>query len=339
MATHTARQAAAHRGVRRLNPLCDLAQVAAVIEEGFGRDLTESGRRALKEMRLVSRLGPLLWWLAATSPDFREYHSGFVWIEEGQVVGTLHVTWPGPYARQWLISNVAVRARYRGQGIARALMEAALAWVGEQGGEAVLLRVRRENAAAWSLYQGLGFQPLHDSVSLRLAQLPPVQRTAAPEAETRLAPYHPRQWRQVFELARAIVPPELRWLESVSVADFDLGLGRRLAEWWAELTTERKVYRLVAQRGERVVAAMAVKIAGYRGSHRLALHVYPDCRGKVEEMLLTEALALLWPHRDRATLVTLPIGYTEILDVLQRYGFIVRETLTLMRRSLAKSQL
>lgn len=332
MVTRTARQAAAQRGVRRLNPLRDLGQVAGVIEEGFGSDLSEQGQRALREMRLLSRLAPLLWWLVATSPDFREYHSGFVWLEEGQVVGTLHITRPGSYARRWLISNVAVRTNYRGRGIAHSLMEAALAWAREQGGEAVFLRVRRDNAVAWSLYESLGFQPVHDTVDLRLAQVRPVKKVIADEIS--LAPYHPHQWRQVRELARAVVPPNLRWLESVPIADFHLSLDRRLAEWWTELTTGGKTWRLIAQRGERIAAAMAVNVAGRRGKHSLVLHIHPDCRGKVEEMLVTEALSRLWLHQDRATVITLPVSHAEILNVLKQYGFVEQRTLALMRRSL-----
>jgi len=332
MVTRTARQAAVHRGVRRLNPLRDLGQVTDVIEEGFGSDLTESGQRALREMRFLSRLGPVLWWLVGTSPDFREYHSGFVWVEAGQIVGTLNITRPGPYGRRWFMSNVAVRAAYRGQGIGRALTEAALAWAREQGGEAAFLRVRRDNAVAWSLYDSLGFQPVYDSADLRLARVPPVDKVTA--SETSVSPYRPHQWRQVQELARGTVPAKWRWLEPVRVADFRLGLDRRLAAWWAGLTAGRKTWRLAAQRGERIVAAMTVKIAGRRGDHALTLHVHPDYRGKIEEMLVTEALSRLWPHRVRPTVVSLPISYAEVVAVLKRYGFVEQRVLTLMRRSL-----
>jgi ribosomal protein S18 acetylase RimI-like enzyme len=332
MATRTVRPRAAGRGVRRLNLLRDLGQVASVIEEGFGPDLTEPGRRALREMRLLSRLGPLLWWLASMSPDFREFHSGFVWAEEGRIVGTLHITRPGPYTRRWFISNVAVRALYQGRGIGRALTEAALAWAREQGGEAAFLRVRRENAVAWSLYDSLGFQPVYDSVDLELAQVPPVEKVAADEIS--LSPYHARQWRQVRELARAGIPARFRWLEPLHVADFRLSLDRRLADWWDSLTSGRKTQRLVAQHGKRIAAAMAVTIADRRGNHSLTLHIHPDYRGKVEEMLVTETLGRLWPHRERATLVALPVSYPDIVAVLKRYGFVTHRTLTLMRRSL-----
>ncbi len=332
MATRTVRRATAHRGVRRLNPRRDLAQVAGVIEEGFGLDLTEQGWRTLREMRLLSRLGPVLWWLVATSPDFREYHSGFVWVEDGKIVGTLHITRPTLHSRRWLISNVAVCGSYRRRGIARSLVQAALDWAREQGGEVAFLRVQRDNIAAWSLYEGFGFSPLYDAVDLRLAQVPPVQKVVWDEVS--LAPYHARQWPQVRELARVVIPADFRWLEPRRIADFRSGLERRLSDWWADLTAGRKTWRVVAQRGERIVAALAVKIAGRRGAHSLSLHVHPDCRGRIEEMLVTEALCGLWPHRDRATVIALPISYAEIVTVLKQYGFSEQKRLTLMQRSL-----
>jgi GNAT superfamily N-acetyltransferase len=335
MAAHTARRTVVHRGVRRLNPLRDLGQVASVIQEGFGHDLTAAGQQVLREMRLMSHLKPLLWWLMIASPDFREYHSGFVWVEEGQVVGSLHITRPRLYARQWLISNVAVRSSYRRQGIARTLMEAALDWAQEQGGEAVFLRVRRDNAAAWSLYESLGFEPLYDTVDLRLTQVPVVEKVTA--AEISLAPYQSHHWRQVRELARESIPPDLHWLESARAAAFRPSLERRLAEWWASLTTGSQVHRLIAQRNDRVVAAMAVRVGGHRGNHSLTLHVAPDQRGQIEEMLITEALSRLGLHRDQTTFITLPVGYDEILSVLKQYGFWEQRRLVLMRRSLGQA--
>jgi len=335
MVTRTAGRVTLHQGVRRLDPLRDLGQVTSIIEEGFGRDLTKAGQRALREMRFLSRLGPVLWWLVAASPEFRDYHSGFVWVEEGRVVGTLHVTRPGPYSRRWLISNVAVRVNFRGRGIARSLMEKALSWARERGGEAVFLRVRRDNIVAWSLYESLGFQPLYDSVSLRLAQVPPVQKRAVDDVV--LVPYQPRQWRAVRELARAAASSTFHWLEPVRDDEFRLSLGQRLSEWWARLTTGREFCRLVAQRDARVVAALAVEIAIQRDNHSLLLHIHPDHRGTLEEMLVTEALCRLWTHRDRATVVRLPVGYDEIVTVLKRYGFVEQQALTLMRRSLTES--
>jgi hypothetical protein len=212
------------------------------------------------------------------------------------------------------------------------LTQAALAWAREEGGEVAFLRVRRDNAAAWSLYHSLGFEPLYDSMDLKLPKVPPVEKVSA--GEISLSPYHPRQRHQVRELARGTIPVKYRWLESLRIADFRLSLDRRLVEWWASLMTGCETYRLVAQRGKQTVAAMVVKVAGCRGNHSLIFHIHPNFRGEIEGMLVTEALSLLWPHRGQATVVTLPISYAEIVTLLKRYGFVEQRTLTLMRRSL-----
>ena len=58
------------------------------------------------------------------------------------------------------ITNVAVSPDFRRQGIAKALIEALLAKVRENGLAFVTLEVRESNAAARALYAGAGFQPV-----------------------------------------------------------------------------------------------------------------------------------------------------------------------------------
>jgi ribosomal protein S18 acetylase RimI-like enzyme len=332
------RRRTAHRnveaGIRRLNPVHDLGQVADVIEEGFGQELTEPGRRALREMRLLSHFKPLLWWLTATSPDFVEYHSGFVWVQDGQIVGTLHVTRPRPFAERWFISNVAVRVGHRGRGIARRLMKAAMAWAQAQGGKVVFLRVRRDNRVAFGLYESLGFETLYDAVDLSLKRVPRVQ-TPPPDDAITLTPYHPRQWRQVRQLVRAAIPADLRWLVPIRIGDFRPGLTRRLGAWWSALFSGRRVERWVAQHEGKMAGAAVVRVARRRGSHSLAFHVHPAYRGRVEQKLVAGALSRLWPHRNRETVVSLPIGFPSLLEVLKRHGFAEGKVLTLMHRSLS----
>jgi ribosomal protein S18 acetylase RimI-like enzyme len=45
----------------------------------------------------------------------------------------------------------------RGRGAARLLMEAAEAWARQAGARTMELWVAQDNAAAWALYEGLGF--------------------------------------------------------------------------------------------------------------------------------------------------------------------------------------
>lgn len=55
------------------------------------------------------------------------------------------------------VNTLAVRPELRRQGLARVLMEHVLQEAVRQGARRVLLEVRRSNAAAIGLYEGLGF--------------------------------------------------------------------------------------------------------------------------------------------------------------------------------------
>jgi ribosomal-protein-alanine N-acetyltransferase len=58
------------------------------------------------------------------------------------------------------VLNVATAPPLRRRGLARALMDEALAYAGSQSIRIVLLEVRRSNRAAIKLYRGLGFTAL-----------------------------------------------------------------------------------------------------------------------------------------------------------------------------------
>ena len=66
-------QRAAYRGLRPLDPRKDLNQVADLIEEAFTGELEPGGIAALRDLRMLSRMGPLCitgTWLPR-SPGFR----------------------------------------------------------------------------------------------------------------------------------------------------------------------------------------------------------------------------------------------------------------------------
>lgn len=58
--------------------------------------------------------------------------------------------------RAWILS-LAVRPQYRQQGIAKALLEAALTGLTDSGAEEVLLSVAPDNTSALTLYTKFGF--------------------------------------------------------------------------------------------------------------------------------------------------------------------------------------
>lgn len=140
----------------------DMMQIAELVEICFARRLDSSGRAAVREMKVVGRLGPLLWLLGMLDEVLGlGLGIGYVWRDAGRVVGNVSL-YPGgvhPHlGRGWLIANVATHPNYRRRGIARALIEAGLRLVRRKGGRWAALQVEAENDGAIELYESMAFE-------------------------------------------------------------------------------------------------------------------------------------------------------------------------------------
>ena len=74
-------------GLRPMDPTRDLGIVADLIAGAFADELDERGRAALREMRWMARLTPLVWWWSQVDPSFRDAFNGFVWEERSPKAG------------------------------------------------------------------------------------------------------------------------------------------------------------------------------------------------------------------------------------------------------------
>lgn len=80
----------------------------------------------------------------------------FVAIAEGEVVGTLRILFLPEHAK---IGRVAVRQSWRGQGIAKQLMQTAMDYIRAQGQERLYLTAQTDKVG---LYERLGFVAFGD---------------------------------------------------------------------------------------------------------------------------------------------------------------------------------
>jgi len=72
---------------------------------------------------------------------------------------------PAPYAS---LDMVGVRQSYRGQGIARALMEKAQSWAKERGMKVIQLAVGESHTPAIKLYESLGYKTVMRKMQRKL---------------------------------------------------------------------------------------------------------------------------------------------------------------------------
>jgi ribosomal-protein-alanine N-acetyltransferase len=319
-------------GLRPMEPGRDLAGVARLIQTAFADELDRAGQAALREMRNMSRMGPLLWWLDRASGEFSELLSGFVWVEEGQIVGNVTVSRAGSGSYRWIISNVAVAESYRGRGIARALMDAAHELIREWGGKVVSLQVRDGNAPAVHIYRTMGFEEIFSIAFLRLDRVPQVDPLRLDLACLRPRRFTAADARMDYDLARAAAPEKVQIEQPVRLARYRLGFEQCLVDWTRRLVGGGPTLRLVLEDEGRFVATVTAETGTWWRECRLFLTVHPASRGQVEKALISHALHHLWRWPQRVSLVRHPSFHPEGIEAFKSFGFREERTLLWMRR-------
>jgi ribosomal protein S18 acetylase RimI-like enzyme len=145
--------------LRPLNILRDLPQVADLIELCFAATIDDEGQSYLDQMRRASRDNEFLRWAGRVVDSTSMPLSGFVWEENGRIVGNASLVYQNYDSRKIaMIANVATHPDYRRRGIGRALTEVAMKHARRKGAKELWLHVRDDNPTAIRIYRELGFQ-------------------------------------------------------------------------------------------------------------------------------------------------------------------------------------
>lgn len=308
--------------VRPLDLQHDLEPLADLIESAFGDELALTGSQMVRDMRQMALLGPLLW-VAETAAHFL---SGYVWIEDGQLVGNISLTedrQPGT----WNISNVAVLPAYRGRGIAGQLVDVAIAHVRRRRGRRILLQVRADNAPALALYAHRGFTTFD---TLHELDLPPHAWPVVLGVSPALRRLRGSDARPLLRLILASTPTEVLRHRPGLLGSYRRGGWYRLGEWLQAAFTGRERWEWVAPWGEELAGYGLVTAKLPHGPHELELHVRPGQRG-LWEMPLAEALlhtALRLPRQHLRAYIS--ASHPEALNALHNLGFKTLRVLTQM---------
>ena len=328
------RESRRHSGLRLLDPSRDLLQVADLIEESFAAEMGQSTFAAVQDLRLMAQLGPMLWLLNRTSSEFREAFTGFVWVEDGRVVGNVTLSRAKPASNRWHISNVAVKESHHGRGIGRQLVEAAVELARGRGGDWVVLQVRHDNEPALRIYRALGFESLFCTAELQCES--PAAPPAPPEnaAGYQLRPCRPGDWEREYELAVAATPLLERWLRDVEPADFRRSWAQRFQEWSGDFFAGGRTWRLCLEHAGQLAGALIVHARVPGEDNRLTFRVHPAHRGAVEEILIGHALGLFkdWPNR--RIRVEHSAEHAQGIAALAGHGFAEKRRLLTMRLAL-----
>ncbi len=325
-------ESSASSGLRPVNLRSDLVPLADLIEIAFADTMDSSGRAAVREMRYLSHLGPGLSVLLGMNDLAQGVGLGFVWIEDGRLVGNTSV-YPAnvPTGPAWIIANVAVHPNYRGRGIARQLVQASLDMIRRRSRArqtVAVLQVDANNDIARHLYERLGFVAERSWTQWRRSS---TARTPSPfhNELIYITRRRPREWRAEYEMAQRLRPAAqggIGWLRPLHPSLFR----RPLVKILGDILSFRSIEHLVI-RGERddLRAVMWVELAFAASAVQLTLMVEPAYLGVYDEALIN--LATRRYSLRSAISMEHPADETITGDILRRYNFYAQRTLIHMR--------
>jgi len=174
---------------------------------------SDEQQQIAESIRRMSRIWPVVRVLQLASPTLRDIARGFVWEENGMMVGLTIAQREGT-TKMWHIAPVGVLPEFRRRGIARQLTAATLDMVRSRGGTRVTLGVIDGNVPAQALYRSLGFVDYAGGTRYSLTPTGTVERPTLPPGyeEFPLAEF---DWRTRYELDKRIVPEEVQRFDPI----------------------------------------------------------------------------------------------------------------------------
>lgn len=311
-------------GVRPLNPARDLRQIALLLEESFRQDL--GALHAWSRVPFLRDAGAAL---AATAfmPAPTESLRGFVYEENGHILGNVTLTLDDSRERRWMISNVAVTEKFRRRGIARQLMVAAIDEARARGAQWIVLNVRPWNEGAIRLYEGLGFDAVDTETQYALTR--PRGVLHEPLLLTKL---RDKELRAGYEIARAGMNDKLLRFRPPGLAEFGVRWEDRFAERALDLFVFQSTERYGYFQANALVATVTLHAQRVASPHKVEIRVTPVARGNLEQGLVAAALNRLFAFPTRDIEIRVLASHKALIDAIVDVGFIPIRGLTLMAK-------
>lgn len=318
--------------LRPINLRRDSRQIWQLLDLVFGPTLDAEGRRLL-DSSLATNYPPNV--MIQISQAAGGLVPGFVWEEEGRIVGNVSLIGTKVEGR-YLIANVAVHPGQRRRGIGRALVREVIKYIQVRGGRSLWLQVEATNGTARNLYERLGFTVIGNLTTWDLAsgRLRELRLDEGPGSTGRDAiavrPLRGEEWRAAYNLDLASLKPALHWPVPPEREAYKRGLWR----WLADFLNGRQWECWVATDGDNRLAGMVTISSEWFRPHQLTLRVTPAWRGQLERPLLAKAMRRLSYLQRRGARLEHPEEDVVVNHLLRESNFRVRRTLTVMKLEL-----
>ncbi len=317
------------QGLFYMDPRRDMKEVVDLLQEAFGDFMDPEGRLVLRQMRLLARVAP---WLGSWVLGPGVYGStivGFVWLEEGHVVGHATVQQADYEGIRWQIANVAVAKPYRGRGIGRTLMEAALEHIRRARGVWAILQVRENNPPAVHLYKSLGFEVVGGETRWNRS-LPSDMNVVFPATgRLPLVPLSFHDSAAAYDLRARSFGEGGRWWWQHRSPRFSISIP---GSWFLRILGLVTVRRLVYRQRGQLLARLDILVDRLRGAAEFLVQVDTRYWGNWEDALVAWAMQEAVRLGGRRLSVRADMEYPQLLRALESAGFHEQYRLLNMRK-------
>ena len=293
----------------------DLRAVADLVELCFAETLDADGRRYIHQIRAAAENPRTLGLVSRVSSSL----SGYVWEEDGRIVGNLNLLPVVAMKRQsYLIANVVVHPDYRRRGIARSLTEAAISFICKRGISSAWLQVNEKNPGAEQLYLNFGFVERTRRTVWHSTQEAANKKLSA---DISISTRKVRDWQLQSQWLDRLYPEEVRWHLVLKPKLLKPGL----SGIFNRLFSERRFHQWAAHKGNHLIGTVSWQ-SSYTQADWLWLATTPQHQDLAICSLLPHAKRSLSRHRTLA--VNFPAG--EAVQAFENSGFQSHQTLIWM---------
>jgi GNAT superfamily N-acetyltransferase len=320
--------------VRATDARRDGAAVADLLEISFKDEgIDDNGQRMIRMLRSYGLLEALI----------MEGAPGFVWIEDGLLLGNASVQRNPTRRDTWIVGNVATHPAHRNRSIGAALMGAVVQFARVRGARGLALQVVEGNGPALHLYEKFGFRTVgavtyYQRPSVRVQ---PVRNMSIASALSDGLTIRGARWADranVWRAARENIPPDLTYAEAFDAGLYQLGLRWSLGNWFSGNPEQWWIAERAASASPQFVGAARARVNYDLAEHHVELLLSAEASARASAAdgarLLARALKHFEIYTGKPLLATQSRPHEATHAALQDIGFQPLRTLLHMRLDL-----
>jgi ribosomal protein S18 acetylase RimI-like enzyme len=308
--------------LRKMN-LGEFDAMLDLVELAFVEDEAREGRSIRDDMSGMRSMLPFLKLVMKVAPGMEDRFYTLVWEIDGRFISLVTVSQQGNDKGRWYIFNVSTHPDYRGRGLARRIVSAAIDHIRSRHGKRILLDVRSDNEPAYNLYRSLGFLHLESNSEFKGSVRQEPGQTLPDGYSSR--PLKSSEWQPRYELERRLATPEMNNVCPPTPDQFQSGRFMRGIEAIVMRAQGFKSKRLLVERADQPVGFLncTIRVKG-DGPHRLSLTLDP-AHTAVAAPLIARAFKICADRQPDRTghpiLVTLGTHHAQPIEYLKQLGF------------------